>query len=165
MRNYIAELREAGLSWAELSQETGKSTRQLRRYLTGEAKLRSGTESYETIRNTSRRVTYNLARESIGSKRAAGLRRRGLADELTEFSSIRRVKTKEPSTHWQIRILGLFRKQGQTRFSEGFSRAALKINEGEMIKQAVDDARFKLGSTGWELVRIVEVEQMEYKLG
>lgn len=165
MRNYIGELRDAGLTWDQLSRETGKSSRQLRRYVTGEAKLKSGTSSYEQIRNASRRVSYRLTKESFGTERARSYRREALSPEVRESKSLKTVKHKEPSTHWQIRIVGLFRRRSVTKIAEGFSRADYKINRAVMIDQAINDARYKLGSTGWELVRLLEVEEMQYRLG
>ena len=165
MRNYIGELRDAGLTWAELSRETGKSARQLRRYASGETKLKSSTKVYEQIRDTSRRISYRLTKESFGTERAVHYRREALSERLRERRSVKEVKHKEPSTHWQIRIAGLFRRRKVTKIAEGFSPADYKINRDRMIDQAVNDARFKLGSTGWELVRLLEVEEMQYRLG
>lgn len=164
MRNYIGELRDAGLTWAQIARETGKSTRQLRRLATGEAHLKAGTKDYESIRNVSRRVSYKLTKESFGSERARKYRREALSERVRQRKSVKEVKYKEPSTHWQIRIVGLFRRRNITRIAEGFSPADVKINRETMIDQAINDARFKLGSTGWELVRLLEVEEMQYRL-
>lgn len=165
MRNYIGELRDAGVTWAQLSRETGRSARQLRRLASGESRLRSGTTTYEQIRNASRRISYRLTKESFGTQRAIDYRREALTERIREHRSVKDVKHKEPSTHWQIRIVGLFRRRNVTRIAEGFSPADYKINRDRMIDQAINDARFKLGSTGWELVRLLEVEEMQYRLG
>jgi hypothetical protein len=43
--------------------------------------------------------------------------------------------------------------------------ASLKVDDELMLKQAIDEARARLGGTNWELVRLIEREIIEYRLG
>jgi len=81
-------------------------------------------------------------------------------------TAYREVKAKAPTTRYQLRIFGEFynAKQRTTAFEKGYSYAYLKIDETKMEEEAVNDARYNLGGTNWQLVRIIEREMTEFVL-
>jgi len=170
MRNYIGELKKLGYSLKELAGESGLSQAQLSRIKTGKIPLKSGTELYEKIRNTSRRLSYREARKAGLSSERATVERRILINperETRELTTrIREVKSKQNTTRFQMRILGLFSnyKTKETKVQEGYSHAYLTIDKKTMVEEAVAEAQSRLGGSNWNLQRIIEQQITEYKL-
>ena len=169
MRNYLAELKGRGYSFARLASETGVSSRQLSAFKSGKTKLTSSLPAYEKIRNANRRLAYGEARSAGLSPERANISRRTMFDPRLKAiirKSTRVVKAKAPTTRYQLRILGEFHntKTKATRLQNGFSHAYIRIDNAVMEEEAVNDARFKLGGTNWELRRIIEREMTEFVL-
>jgi len=112
---------------------------------------------------------YTRALKRAGLSHAAAVklnRRLNEPDfEVVTSSLFREVKAKSDTTRYQLRILGEFfnPKQRKTSFQNGYSHAYLKI-DNKMVEEAVNDARYKLGGTNWELRWIIEREMTEYVL-
>jgi len=169
MRNYVAELKTKGLTYKQLSKETGIGIKTLQGLKTGRIKMKSTQPVYEVIRNTNRRIGYRQARAAGLSPERANISRRTIFNpelETSERASIREVKHKGESTRYQTRILGEFyhAKRKENRIQEGFSHAYLELDEALQTQEAIAEAQSKLGSTGWELIRLIEHEIIEYKI-
>lgn len=199
MRNYVKEIHDAGLTYKELSNRTGISSKKLSRIARGIDKLSSKSSQYNVIRNENRRFAYEILRKSgIAPESANKYRRIGISSESYTHKRKRTVKhIKIQKTMFQIKILGLFRnmKTGEEKRAEGVSHAREKINtksfidfiydndiqetleelaetipqeyddNQELIQEAINSARGHLGGTNWELIRIIDIEEIEYVIG
>lgn len=169
MRNYIAELRALGYSAGKIAEETGISRSTIGRIERGQIRLRSGSDRYDALRNATRRAGYRAAVDAGISPEGARARRRTISNPdlpVVEIQTLKRVKFRQPQTRWQLRILAEFWNPDldERRIMEGYSRAYRKYNEGQQMKEAIDNARGRLHGTNWLLVRLIEHEVMEYQL-
>jgi len=171
MRKYIAEIKTKGLSFKQIAKETGITENLIRDIASGKVKLKSGGagSNYEKIRNANRRIGYRKAREAGLTPERANEARRTIFNpekQTTERASIREVKHKAETTRFQTRILGEFKhdKRKEIKISEGFSHAYLEYNKIEQTDEAIKEAQSKLGSSGWQLIRLIEHEVIEYKI-
>lgn len=96
-RNYIGELRDQGLSYRKISEETGINSKKLSAYSTGKKALKSSSKEYEVIRNANRRIAYNkIRREGVTFSKKTG---KVLPMSSREASMRRRTFT-SPKTHY-----------------------------------------------------------------
>jgi predicted transcriptional regulator len=171
MRDYIGELRDLGYTWQRIADESGLSSRTLRRIQSGAAKLQSGTARYETIRNTSRRLAYQSAKAAGVSTRKAGDLRRALpSPKPRDFGSVREVIYKKQAIQYQMRLLALFRHKvtKRKRVREGFSFVHSDIEDDTketMQQEAIMHVRGTAEDSNWELIKVIEREIIEYRLG
>ncbi len=142
MRNYIRELHENGLSYKQISNETGISTKRLSSFARGLKKLSSKQPEYSIIRNVNRCTAYKKLTESGLSPEAANKYRRiGLSEQTYSHRSIRQVShTKINATMNQLKLLAEFEniKTKETRIIECFSLGHKHIDTPE-IKEYLSD--------------------------
>ena len=164
MRNFVGELKQQGYSFRNLAAQSGLSARRVSALARGAKPTRA---EYLKTYNINRKIGYQKAREAgFKSEVAREKRVKILGDEVREFRSTRKVKSATHATHWQLRILAEFRHRDtkKLRISEGYSFAHPKIAEKIMMAEAINEALARLGSTHWDLVRMIEKEYMKYKL-
>jgi len=170
MRNYVQELHELGKTYSELAQETGLSRKTLSLLARGIKQVKSDSETYNIIRNASRRIAYQKIRESGVSATAAGKYRRiALSPETYQHFSTRHVKhTRLEVTMRQLKMLAEFenKKQKQTAIIECFSYGHKRIRDQQtLIDEAIRDGQSKLGGSNWQLKRIIDLEIIKYQIG
>ena len=169
-RDWIGEIRQY-LDMEEISRVTGISQKRLREFYTGKRKLHSKMPEYEKIRNLNRRLAYDIMRESGATPKQAHVHRRTFFDPFaTEKESIitKYVKPENlppDEVKYQVRILGVFRhrKTKEERIEEGFSWAYSQMNIAVQLEEAINSARGRLGSTHWEIKKLLEQEWIIYK--
>lgn len=164
MRNFVAEIIGQGLSYRDVAKQSGLSLAKVKAIGKGAKPTRA---EYLKTYNVNRRIGYTKARQAgFKSEVAREKRVQILSEESRNWSSTRKVKSPTHATHYQLRILGEFRNRRtkELRITEGYSFAhptrAYKI----MVKEALNEAQARLGSSGWDLVRLIESEMMKYKL-
>jgi transcriptional regulator with XRE-family HTH domain len=163
MRNYIDELKQLGYTTAAIAKETGYSKSTIQNLATGKARLSSGTAKYETIRNTSRRLAYRLARQTVTPAEASALRRR-LPNPEADIPMREKVTKQKALFEGVLHVLwirALFRntETEELRIEDGESTAYKSIEYDEMLNEAIENARNKLPQPyKWELVRILDTE-------
>lgn len=171
MRDYIGELLNAGLKITDIAKESGISVRKLNNILAGNVKLTSKIPEYEKIRNTSRRVSYKIAKELGGSQEEINQsRRRMLTDQdttrLTTKQRIIRTSKYNQKKMYQLYLVGLFEQEEtkERRVQTGLSKAYKKKRHKIQLDEAVNYARAKLEGSNWILIKIIHQKYTEYYL-
>ncbi len=140
MRNYVNELVSKGIPLKQIKNSTGIKIGELRKLISGEAKLNSGTKQYEKVRNLSRRTDYTIARNmGASANEAAKYRRNILRPEIllkkstrtvkrearTEFGEKvkRKIDTMPNQVFYQLRMISVWMNEDtfKTRIIESFS--------------------------------------------
>ena len=190
MRNYVGELHAAGLPFTEIQKQTGINVKKLSRIARDIQSLKASSKDYKILRNTSRRTAYTQLRESgVSAKMANKYRRIGLSQRTYFHETTRNVShTNINKIMYQLKMLAEFinQKTKERKFPEPdgvcFSLAHAQIDEtelsgdadsfnandeidNELINEAIRDGQAKLGGSNWELLRIVDIEVITYKIG
>lgn len=137
-RNYIAELKEAGLSLRTIEAETGISHQRLSEFFTGRKSLSSTSKAYEALRNANRRVGYqklrregmvrladNRTRPFTGAE-ARKYRRAFTSPEVHHAQSTKKVSHMRIEKHvFQLKMLAEYEhdKTHERKIIESFSKA------------------------------------------
>ena len=171
MRNYAKELKDLGYSYKHIAGETGLTSRRVSSLARGIGKYpKSTTETYNTLRNTTRRLSYRKMVESGVAPEQASRYRRTYSNpkrEITTKDSQRFVKFRGHATRYQMRLVADYwnTKTGEFVYMfESFSHAYLERDEDILFQDAINNARGQLGESNWELYKEWEREIIEYIL-
>lgn len=172
-RDWIGELKQFK-TFKDISKQSGIPLKRLREYYQGKRKFDSTIKDYEKIRNLNRKTAYEQFREYGASPAMAEKHRRTFFDPYRE--SIKKNETRHVrednmargEVKHQYRLVGNYinEKLGELRYGvETFSWAYPERDYDKQIKEAIDQARFILGGTNWELIEILEENWITYKGG
>ncbi|MBT9142782.1 MAG: hypothetical protein DDT29_01178 [Dehalococcoidia bacterium] len=170
IRNYVKELHDRGYTYKQLASELRVSRWTVSRLARGIKPLpKSEHPFYEIIRNTSRRLSYQEARSWNLSPAIASVVRRSLLNPQPKpryKEVLRRVKTKQAKTLWQLNIIAEFQHSvtKQKIIAEGWSYSYLEQNYLRQLTEAVDDVRGKREDSNWNLIKVISFIYYKFEL-
>lgn len=185
MRNYLLEIRAAGMSRKAIAEQLGISQYKAKQIEQGIHKIKSGSDLYSKVRNLSRRVDYSNARaEGLSSAEASAERRNIIraGDPRIRTEKKHVPNSKASQNFWQYYVYGKWQdeKTGEIKRQEGFSNVWYdKIDPTDPeqaeeyspsqstltpFEQAINNARAKLRGSNWILIKILRQKWIEYKL-
>lgn len=163
MRNYVNELKEKGYTEQAIAKQSGVSRATIHNVSTGKTRIKATSKTYETIRNTNRRLASEYGRaHGMTSKQATANRRTLFNPERKPLVKNTRitVKSKSNQTVRQYFIFAEFTYPDDTnipnQFAYGFSQAtksrAVKVLREKAIENAIAKLSGGFGHYYWELV-------------
>lgn len=159
-RNYIKELKSLGYSYQRIASETGYSRDMISSIASGRRAMpKAGSDKYESIRNVSRRATYNEALDRGLPASVASDFRRKAPKEIKKFTGKhwKVESTITGTTEYQLAIIADFYSEKQQDYAynlECYSNVYIKVRLALMLDECETFGRWKLGGSDWSIVKI-----------
>jgi hypothetical protein len=176
MRDYIGELLDIGFSPQAVAARAGVSQQTINKIISGQTKLKSGSKTYESIRNVNRTLAREYLRQNgMSSSQADKFRRYALNPKMKSKITNTTVKVKSHHAQYlnQYYIYGEFYNEQtkETRYQTGGSGTLKHKNYSipRLRSICVKSALRKLSGRfaydkDWKLVKIFEEGWVTYEI-